>query len=245
MAARNQRLTLIRTPLPRQAISDVVRGVYSQLSYEFLTSDGSPIGMIFAMGLAGAPSPGSPPGSVAGTWTIVGGTGAFVGARGTVNLIQCLNCRQTSQAEDPSMRRINGGGRERSLIQLFPMFRPEIIAGVNGPAVFHADYRPVTDANPAHAGETLIVHAKGLGPTGARLNPGDPFPIEPLAVVTSPVEVLVNGKSSAAINQIGVPGTTDTYRVDFRVPDDAASGTTNLQISAAWVKGAPVPIPVR
>src|SRR5262249_52591266 len=62
MAARNQRLTLTRTPIPGQAISDVVRGVYSQISYEFLKPDGSPVGMIFAMGLAGAPSPGSPTG---------------------------------------------------------------------------------------------------------------------------------------------------------------------------------------
>jgi uncharacterized protein (TIGR03437 family) len=91
----------------------------------------------------------------------------------------------------------------------------------------------------------LIVYAKGLGPTTPSFNPGDLFTREPLAVATSPVEVLVNGNPSPAINQVGVPGTTDTYRVDFRVPDDTAAGTANAQISSAWVRGAAVPIPVR
>jgi uncharacterized protein (TIGR03437 family) len=143
------------------------------------------------------------------------------------------------------MRRANGGGRQRYVIQLIPAFRPEVVVAANGPAVFHSDYNPVSAARPARAGETLIVYAKGLGPTTASLNPGDPFPSEPLAVVTSPVEVLVNGKSSPAINQIGVPGTTDTYRVDFRVPDDTPGGMATLQLSAAWIKGAGVSIPVR
>jgi uncharacterized protein (TIGR03437 family) len=84
-----------------------------------------------------------------------------------------------------------------------------------------------------------------LDPTIPSLNPGDVFPSEPLAIVTSPVEVLVNGKSSPAINQLGVPGTPDTYRVDFRVPDDTAAGPARVQISAAWVTGSPVSIPVR
>ena len=116
---------------------------------------------------------------------------------------------------------------------------------VIGPMVFHGDYTPVNAVSPARAGETLIVHAKGLGPTTPSLNPGDPFPREPLAIVTSPVEVLVNGKTASAINQIGVPGTTDTYRIDFRMPDETPAGTANVQISAAWVKGAAVGIPVR
>ena len=77
------------------------------------------------------------------------------------------------------------------------------------------------------------------------MNPGDPFPSEPFAVVISPVEVLVNGKSSAALNQIGVPGTTDPFRVDFRVPDDTQTGQATVQLSAAWVKGAAVHIPIR
>lgn len=237
-------------PPPGQAIADVIRAGFWQVAFEFLTADGGQIGSIFVMGFqAGAPAPGSPPGSTAGNLAIIGGTGAFIGAKGTFNqaaLIIPPAQRPASIAEDPSRRRINGGsGRNRVLLQVFPMFRPEVLTDSNGPVFFHSDYSRVTSASPARAGETLIAYAKRLGPTNPSVNPGDPFPSEPLAIATSPVEVLVNGKPTAALNQIGVPGTTDTYRVDFRVPDDAGSGTATVQLSAAWVKGATAPIPIR
>ncbi len=226
------------TPVPGGAISDAMFPSVAINSLDFLKPGGERIGSIFAMGF---PPPGQPgPGGA-----IVGGTGAFAGARGTMYAAGPVTIRTTSQAEDPSRRRINGGGRATYVIQLIPMFRPEVLVGANGPVVFHSDHSLVTAASPARAGETLIVYAKGLGLTTPSVNPGDPFPSEPLAVAISPVEVFVNGKPSPAINQIGVPGTTETYRVDFRVPDDMASGAASVQISAAWVKGAAVPIPVR
>jgi hypothetical protein len=227
----NRALALSTAPTPGQAIADVTRSAFPQSVCEFVKQDGTSFGALYALGFFGG-----------GTSAIVGGTGAFLGAKG--DLTREGTPRRASQAEDPSMRRINGGGRGRALIRLFPMFRPEILVGATGPVVFHSDYSPVTAASPARAGETLIVYAKGLGPTSPSVNPGEPFPNEPLAIATSPVEVLVNGRSSPAINQIGVPGTTDTYRVDFRVPDETPPGPANVQISAAWVNGAPVQIPV-
>ncbi len=95
------------------------------------------------------------------------------------------------------------------------------------------------------AGEVLILYAKGLGPTTPSVNPGDPYPGAPLAIVNSPVDVLANGKSSPVINQIGLPGTRDIYHVAFRVPNDITAGPARVQISAAWVKGSAVAMPVR
>ena len=143
------------------------------------------------------------------------------------------------------MRRSNGGGRGTYVIQLIPMFRPEVLMGATGPVIIHSDYSAITSDKPARPGEVLILYAKGLGPTIPSVNPGDSYPGAPFAIVTSPVEVLVNGKPSPAINQIGLPGSSDTYHVAFRVPDDTTAGGANVQISAAWVKGAAVPIPVR
>jgi uncharacterized protein (TIGR03437 family) len=54
------------------------------------------------------------------------------------------------------------------------------------PAVFHADFSPVTPARPARAGETLIVMATGLGPTRPGMNPGTPFPENPLLEMKFP-----------------------------------------------------------
>jgi uncharacterized protein (TIGR03437 family) len=241
-----QFLRLTPTPTPGQAIADTVRGSYIHWSFELLKPDGSPIGSVFVAGLGGGtPPPGSPLGAVAGNNAIVGGTGAFIGARGTVNQVGANTGRATSQAEDPSRRRINGGGNALFGLQIIPMFRPEVLVTPTGPVVFHSDFSPVTSDRPAQRGETLMVYAKGLGPTLPGVNPGDPFPVDPLAVVTSPVEILVDGKASPAINQVGLPGTVDTYRVDFQVPDTTAAGLVPIQLSAAWVKGTAVRIPVR
>ncbi|MFN0171764.1 MAG: hypothetical protein ACKV22_35565 [Bryobacteraceae bacterium] len=237
-----QQLRLSPTASPGMAISDVTRNGSVRLSLELLHPDGRSVGSIFAAGLAagGSPLPGG------GVFAITGGLGAFQGVTGIIRAAEVqMFPRNTSQVEDPSRRRINGGGRLRYPLQITSRFQPEVLTGANGPAVFHGDFNPVTAASPARAGETLIVYAKGLGPTTASLNPGDPFPSEPLAIATSPVEVLVNGKASAAINQVGVPGTTDTYRVDFRVPDDTPGGTASVQLRAAWVPGSAVSMPVR
>jgi uncharacterized protein (TIGR03437 family) len=131
------------------------------------------------------------------------------------------------------------------VIQLYPMFRPEILAGQNGPVIIHEDYSLVTSAKPARSGEVLILYAKGLGPTTPSVNPGHLYPGAPFAVVNSPVEVLVNGKAAPAINAIDLPGTNDIYHVAFRLPDDTTAGTASVQISAAWVKGSAVGIPIR
>jgi uncharacterized protein (TIGR03437 family) len=134
-----------------------------RFTFEILHPDGRQIGVIVASGLVGGtPAPGSPVGSISDSIAVTGGTGAFLGAKGTVNSV-VAGGRVTSQVEDPSMRRINGGGRQRYVIQLIPTFRPEVVVGASGPTVFHSDYNPVTAASPARAGETLIVYGKGLG----------------------------------------------------------------------------------
>ncbi len=124
MVIRTQHIKLTPTPTPGQAIADIVRASTAEFSFEFLALDGAQIGSIFAMGLSGGvPAPGSPSGSTAGNNVIVGGTGAFLGARGTVNQTQS-NARVASQTEDPSMRRTNGGGKGQFLLQIIPIIPP-------------------------------------------------------------------------------------------------------------------------
>ena len=66
---------------------------------------------------------------------------------------------------------------------------------------------PVTTERPARAGEILSLFASGLGPTRLDVNPGSPFPANPLAAVNSPVEVTVNGKPAEVLAAVGYPGT--------------------------------------
>jgi uncharacterized protein (TIGR03437 family) len=126
-----------------------------------------------------------------------------------------------------------------------PMLRPDFVRSADTTGVFHSDFSPVTASNPARKGEVLIAAATGLGPTFPGKQPGAPFTADSLQEVASPIQVLVNGTAVNASNQVGWPGTSGTYRVDFRVPDDAASGMATIQLVAAWIPGTATQIPVR
>jgi uncharacterized protein (TIGR03437 family) len=131
-------------------------------------------------------------------------------------------------------------------MHLIPLERPEIITTANGPAVAHSgDFTLVTASKPAAAGEVLSLFVTGLGPTKPGVNPGSPFPPSPPAVVNSPVTVTVNGESAEVLGTVGYPGAADAYQVNFRVPSDAAHGMAIIQVTAAWIAGAPIQITVQ
>jgi len=126
------------------------------------------------------------------------------------------------------------------------MSRPEIAITANGPAVAHCnDFSLVNASKPATAGEVLCLFATGLGPTRASLIPGQPFPSSPLAVVNSPIDVTVNGKSAEVLAAVGYPGAVDAYQVNFRIPPGIGPGMAAIHLSAAWIPGTPVTIAVQ
>ncbi len=244
MSARS--VALIPTPTSGQAIADTQRnGVITQ-TFEILDINGQPIGTIIVSGVSGGTAPpGAPTAVIQANNAIVGGTGAFLGARGYVGPSSVVALRRASMSEDPSKRRINGGGKARYVVQLIPLTSPEIAMTSSGAAVTHSsDFTLVTAAKPAAAGEILSIFVHGLGPTRPGVDPGQPFPSTPPAV-NSPVDVKFNGTSAEVLAAVGFPGAVDGYQVNFRVPTDAASGTATVQVSAAWIAGPSVNIPVR
>jgi uncharacterized protein (TIGR03437 family) len=122
---------------------------------------------------------------------------------------------------------------------------PTVVTTAGGPAIVHSDFSLVSASKPAVAGEILSLFATGLGPTRTSLTPGQPFPSSPLAVVNSPIDVKVNGKSAEVLAAVGYPGAVDGYQVNFRVPAGTEAGNATVLISSAWIPGAPVPIAVR
>ena len=239
-------INLSATPTLGQAIADTARGGSSNYALEIQQADGTPVGNIYASGFSGgAPPPGAPLAVAGSNNAVVGGTGAFVGVRGQLGGGQGTSIRIASITEDPANRRTNGGGRLTVVVTLIPMSRPEIVTTASGPAIFHADFSPVTAAKPAKAGEVLLARATGLGPTRPGVDPGKPFPTGAPQDVNSPIEVTVNGNSVDVINKVGWPGMLDTYRVDFRVPDGVAAGTAAIQLTAAWIAGPSANIPTQ
>jgi hypothetical protein len=77
---------------------------------------------------------------------------------------------------------------------------------------------------PARAAQLSIGWANGVTTDAARtsLTPGQPFPSRPLAVVNSPIDVTVNGKSAEVLAAVG-------YRRRRRLPGELsrASGYGN------------------
>jgi hypothetical protein len=216
-----------------KAIADVKRTAMREHIFEILQPDGTPIGTIMSFGLSGGNvPPGSPSGPRGGNWAIVGGTGAFLGARGQVEgwggTEFSRGGRAASMSEDAANRRINGGGTSRFTLHVIPMQRPEIVIPSDG-------YAP---------GEVVSLEVTGLGPVRPDVDPGQPFPSDPLAEVNSPVEVTVNGKSAEVLRAVGKPGSVDTYQVTFRLPLDTAAGAASLQVTAAWITSAPLSIAV-
>jgi hypothetical protein len=230
MVLQSQTLLLNPRPSPGMSIADVTRMAAARLIFEFLDTDGNQVGSIFAFGLSGGVQPpGSPPNATSGNLAIAGGTGAYLGARGSVNSVE-VTPRSTSQTEDPSLRRSNGGGRARFVLQVFAMSRPDIMAGARGPEVFHRDGVPVSRDNPARPGEILVLHARGLHAGADRM---------------PPVEVLVNGTPAGLISGSLPAETPNRYRLEFRVPAEPLSDELNIQVRAAWIEGAAVRIPLR
>ncbi len=247
-----RRLNLTTAPNPGEAIADITRSSIIDLRFEILKTDSTPIGSIMAAGLGGGvgfPSPGSPLAQTQGNNAIVGGTGAFLGARGQLGqgaTPQTIPSPRESMTEDPANRRINGGGRIRYVVYLVPMFRPEVVIIPSGPAVTHSsDFSLVTASKPAAAGEILSLFATGLGPTRPGVDPGQPFPSSSLVAVNSPVEVSVNGKAANVLSAVGFPGAVDGYQVNFQVPPDTQKGMATVRVTTAWIGGSAVSIAVQ
>jgi hypothetical protein len=227
-----------------RAISDVNgRNTIDDQFIELLQPDGSAVGTLMLLGsYAGPAPPGVPASWGTGNYAIVGGTGAFLGARGFCGWFRASNTPfvgNASIAEDPLGRRERGGDDYLIRCNLIPMSVPEIVN------VWHADFSPVTAAKPARADEILIASVRGLGPTRPGIEPGMPFPESPIQTVNSPIEMTAGGQSVELMNQIGWPGQENLYRLDFRMPKIDASPTAALRITAAWMPGPAYSIPVQ
>jgi hypothetical protein len=222
-------------PQPGQFIADFDSGATFYCTWQIFALDGTYLGMIRDSGA----------GPVGGH-ALTGALAGFFGAIGTHGGMALTGSRTTSYAENPANRRNHGGGRGNTTFYLYPRTRPAVQVTAAGPSVFHSDFSVVTAANPARPGETLIVAAVGLGPVKPNLEPPGAvtFSSSPVQEVNSPVSVAFNGKELPVINKIGWPGQKNLYRVDFQVPSEAASGNATLQLTAMWIPGPAVTIPI-
>jgi uncharacterized protein (TIGR03437 family) len=220
------------TAAPGSAIADAAEGAPGECKWAIYTFDGVLVGRFQEGGV--------------GAHQITGGSGIFLGIHGTQTTVQTVQApRRTSMTEDPSVRRSLGGGILVHTFHIAPDYAPGFVADGN-PAFFHGNLSPVTAANPAHAGEVLIARVTNLGFTTPSVDPGAVFPSSgPFNVVNAPVEALVGGAPTDAVNELGWPGQVNVYRVDFQVPQGATAGMLPVQIRVGGIAGPAILVPVQ
>jgi hypothetical protein len=219
------------TPGAGTAIADVARNSLRLQYFEILDTGSKQIGTIMGFGYNGGTAPpGSHSDITGGNFAIVGGTGAYLGARGQTGpgaRLDGINAVTASIAEDPSVRRSRAGaGKIRIVLSVIPDTRPAIVS------------MPILSTKTA-PGSIITITATGLGPTEPSVNPGDPFPLSPAYVVRGPVQVTFNGIPFDVVSAAGVPGATGVYRVDVRVPSSIPTGDVDIRVISAWIPSAP------
>ncbi|MBL8227086.1 MAG: hypothetical protein JNL98_01360 [Bryobacterales bacterium] len=218
--------------------ADFARNQMHPMTLEIMTPDRAQVGALYGFWMgAGASAPGAPAG--AGVLAVLGGTGPYFGVRGQGANVGSSNLRTASMQEDPTRRRVNGGGSMTMGIHLSGALLPNVISA------FHSDFTPVTTDRPARAGEVLTLKVRAGWPVQPSLAAGQVFPQDPVRPVSTPIEALVNDAPAEVINAIGWPGSRDEYRVDIRVPSGATPGTAKVQVNGAYLPGAVFNLPVR
>jgi hypothetical protein len=228
------------------AIADVERTAMREHIFEILKANRTEIGTIMSTGFSGgdAPPGTGAPSDEGGNWAIVGGTGAYLGARGEVVSRPPTGggLRQASMSEDPGRRRFNHGLRNTFILHIIPMDPPQIMTTSAGPLIIHSSFIPVTALRPAVANQHLSLFASGLGPTHPDIDLAQPFPLNPPSLVNSPLTVSVNGITAQILSAVGVPGAVNAYQVNFKMPAIAGTGLVPIRLSAGWLAGPPVSI---
>jgi hypothetical protein len=228
-------------PAARRPIYDVARNQIANAQVDVQDAAGRDVGVFcFAVLGAGAIPPGGPAGAGAGAFAVTGGTGAFLGVAGQGGTVSNVGWRAASMLEDASLRRVHGGGKWIVRFLVTGVKRPEIAAA------YHAsDFSLVSESSPARAGETLILAAKGIGPTRPPLAPDAVFASNPLQVAAATVEATVNSKPATCANAVGWPESDEVYRVDLTLPGGLEGNKAMVVLSRGYIPGIPFVLPVR
>lgn len=112
---------------------------------------------------------------------------------------------------------------------------PGIFSGGGGPLVLHsADYRLVTEQNPARPGEYLVVYLTGLGLTSPAAVTGEPNPPGPAQSTAGRLgEVVVDSRLALTTYAGLAPGFVGLYQVNFQVNVDEAPGRKWVYVSGS------------
>jgi uncharacterized protein (TIGR03437 family) len=111
---------------------------------------------------------------------------------------------------------------------------PGVAALPNGQLIAQhsADFSLVDAAHPAKPGEILIAYLVGMGSTLPAVASGQSSPTrEPLARVTTPATLTIDGQTANILYAGLTPGAAGLYQINFQVPATARTGNLSLVVS--------------
>ncbi len=98
-------------------------------------------------------------------------------------------------------------------------------AQTNIPTIFrNANGALVTDSNPVHKGDSLIIYLTGLGQTTPAVATGDPSPLSPLASALNVPQVTLGGAILPLYFSGLTPGSVGIYQINAKIPNTVPLG---------------------
>jgi uncharacterized protein (TIGR03437 family) len=95
----------------------------------------------------------------------------------------------------------------------------------NLPTVMRADNGLlVTDSDPVHRGDTLVVYLTGMGQVSPSVSNGLPGPGNPLATALAPPAVFLGGVSLPVMYAGLAPGEVGVNQINIQIPSDTPEG---------------------
>jgi uncharacterized protein (TIGR03437 family) len=113
-----------------------------------------------------------------------------------------------------------------------------------GIVVKNADFSLITAANPAAAGDVLVIYSTGLGATSPALESGTLTPGTG-QYNTADATVTVGGQTAEVIYSIASPGLVGVYQTAFRMPSGVGTGARPLVLTTGGVASNAVNIMAR
>lgn len=114
-------------------------------------------------------------------------------------------------------------------------------------AALHADFSPVTPANPARPGEVILLFITGAGPILPQVATNQPGPSSPLSRATEPVAVTVAGNPAAVFENTAfyAPGFVGLFQVNVTIPESTPTGNAIVVVTIFGAQSQTSNIPVQ
>jgi minor extracellular serine protease Vpr len=128
-----------------------------------------------------------------------------------------------------------------------------VTVAATAPAIFfspvaavikNADFSLVSAANPAKAGDVLLVYCTGLGDTTPGLTTGALVPGTGTSATKGAVTATIGGKDATVVYSIASPGFVGLYQVAVTAPA-GVTGSSPIVLTQGGVKSNSVPIAIQ